>query len=266
MKSAFALFTFSSLAVVALAAPAPAEKSAEDNLPPPGDTEYWKPVPRAVAAPVGQPPSDAIVLFDGKSLDGWESVKNEGQPAPWRLDGEGAMSAPPKSGDIRTKAAFGDVQLHVEFRVKAGVTGKSQLRGNSGVFLMGLYEVQVLDSYQSETYVNGQAASVYKQYPPLVNASRAPGEWQTYDIIFTAPRFAADGKLLSPARLTVLHNGVLVQNHVELRGPTVYRGQPSYQPHAARLPITLQEHTNDTPHAISYRNLWLRELSSPDAT
>jgi hypothetical protein len=233
------------------------------ELPPPGDTEFYSPVPPVVSAPAGKVPSDAIVLFDGSSLDGWESVKNRGQPAPWRIEGD-AMVVSDTSGDIRTKQSFGDVQLHLEYRIKDGITGKGQLRGNSGVFLMGRYEVQVLDSYQSETYVNGQTASIYKQYAPLVNASRAPGEWQTYDIIWIAPRFAEDGALLKPAQMTVLHNGVLVHHAAELKGPTVYRGQPSYKAHAEKLPIVLQEHKNDTTDAVAYRNIWVREIATPE--
>ena len=148
------------------------------------------------------------------------------------------------------------MQLHIEWRTPAEIVGEGQGRGNSGVFLMGKYEVQVLDSWQNPTYVNGQAASVYKQHIPLVNASRAPGEWQAYDIIFTAPRFGADGSVERPATLTVLHNGVVVQNHVTLKGPTVFRGTPRYEAHADKLPIMLQDHSN----LISYRNIWVREL------
>jgi hypothetical protein len=228
----------------------------EENLPPPEATEYWEPVPPVVAAPAGGIPSDAIVLFNGQGLGAWESVK--GGAAPWTAEGD-AVVVKPKSGNIRTKQGFGDVQLHVEFRTPAVVEGKSQGRGNSGIFLMGLYEVQVLDSYNNATYVNGQAGSIYKQHPPLVNASRGPGEWQAYDIVFVAPRFAADGKLLSPARATVFHNGVLVQHDVIIRGPTVYRGQPAYAPHAAKLPIELQDHNNVT----AFRNIWVREITLP---
>lgn len=232
-----------------------------DNLPAPELTEVWTPVPPIVAAPANGIPSDAIVLFDGKNLAAWESMKKEtmGQAAPWKIE-DGAMVVAPKTGDIRTKAAFGDVQLHLEFRTPAKVVGKSQGRGNSGIFFMGLYELQVLDSHDNETYPNGQVASVYKQHIPLVNASRPPGEWQTYDVVFIAPRFSADGKLLSPARLTVFHNGVLAQYDVEIKGGTVWRGQPSYKAHAAKLPISLQDHGN--PNA--FRNIWVREISLPD--
>ena len=160
--------------------------------------------------------------------------------------------------DIETRQSFADVQLHVEWRTPAEVVGESQGRGNSGVFLQKRYEVQVLDSYQNRTYANGQAASIYKQHIPLVNASRAPGEWQTYDIIFSAPEFGNDGSLLQPAYLTVLHNGVLVQNHAELIGPTVYIGEASYKEHPARQPLMLQDHGNP----VSYRNIWIRDLSA----
>lgn len=233
------------------------------ELPPPTDTEIWKPVPPVVTAPAGQPPADAIVLFNGHDLDAWESAKSPGQPAPWRI-AQGTLLYVPAAGDIRTKASFGDLQLHLEFRFPAGITGTGQRRGNSGIFFMDLYELQVLDAHDNPTYVNGQAASIYKQHPPLVNAARPPGEWQTYDAVWTAPRFAPDGRLLSPARLTVFHNGVLVQHEAVLRGPTVYRGQPAYQPHAAKLPLKLQEHKNDAPDAVSYRNIWVRELSLSD--
>jgi len=200
-----------------------------DSLPPPEATEYWEPVPAVVAAPAGGIPSDAVVLFNGQGLGAWESVK--GGAAPWTAEGD------------------------------AVVEGKSQGRGNSGVFFMGLYELQVLDSHNNPTYVNGQAGSIYKQHPPLVNASRGPGEWQTYDVVFVAPRFAADGKLVSPARITAFHNGVLVQHDVVLSGPTVYRGQPAYAPHAAKLPLELQDHNNVT----AFRNIWVREITLPAA-
>ena len=232
-----------------------ATASAGQQLPPPSETEVWKPVPATVdpgRSGHGPPPSDAIVLFDGTDLSEWQG-RDGG--ARWKV-ADGAMTVVPGTGSITTKRGFGDVQLHIEWRTPAEIVGESQGRGNSGVFLMGLYEVQVLDSFENPTYVNGQAASVYKQHIPLVNASRGPGEWQTYDIIFTAPRFGAGGALESPATVTVLHNGVLVQNHVTLEGPTVFRGQPRYEAHADRLPLMLQDHRND----VSYRNIWVREL------
>ena len=236
------------LAAAVLLAAATAQQS-----PPPEATEVWKPAP-AVVDPgrAGRPPSDAVVLFDGAGLSAWRG--RDGAPQ-WKVAG-GALTVRPGAGNLTTKRAFGDVQLHVEWRAPAEIVGESQGRGNSGVFLMGLYEVQVLDSWQNPTYVNGQAASVYKQHVPLVNASRAPGEWQTYDIIFTAPRFTDEGELERPAAMTVLHNGVLVQNHVTLAGPTVFRGAPQYEAHADRLPLMLQDHRNE----VSYRNIWVREL------
>ncbi len=230
-----------------------------DGLPPPELTEYWEPVPKVVEAPAGGVPSDAIVLFNGKDLAAWESEKTPGEAAPWKIE-EGAAVVVPKAGGIKTRQGFGDVQLHLEWRAPAQIVGKSQGRGNSGVFFMGMYEVQVLDSYQNPTYVNGQAGSVYKQHPPLVNATRAPGEWQTYDIVFQAPRFDAAGKLLSPAFVTVFHNGVLVQNHAELTGPTQWRGTSPFKAHPAKLPLSLQEHGNP----VAFRNIWIRELSLPE--
>ena len=232
--------------------------AADDKLPPPEATEQWSPEPPLVSTPANGVPSDAIVLFDGTNLDAWESAKASGGPARWKI-AEGVMTIAPRSGGIRTKRSFGDVQLHVEFRTPTQIKASGQDRGNSGVFLMGRYEVQVLDSYNNKTYANGQAAAVYKQHAPLVNASRPPGEWQTYDIVWIAPRFGADGKLLTPARVTVFHNGVLVQHNVELKGPTTFRGFPAYTPHADKLPIELQDHNEPT----SYRNLWVRELALP---
>ena len=232
--------------------------AAQEPLPPPEATEQWSPVPPVVTAPAGGVPSDAITLFDGGNLDAWESGKGDGAPAPWKIE-DGAMTIAPGRGGIRTKRSFGDVQLHVEFRSPKEIKGHGQNRGNSGVFLMGRYEVQVLDSHDNQTYVNGQAGAVYKQHPPLVNASRPPGEWQSYDIIWIAPRFGPAGELLSPARVTVLHNGVLVQHDVALKGPTVYRGVPAYAPHAGKLPIELQDHGE----SVSYRNIWVRELDPP---
>lgn len=237
---------------------------AADELPPAELTEYYTPVPPVVTAPADGVPSDAIVLFDGTNLDAWEPVRPEGRR--WKIE-EGAMvvvptPAPKPTSDQRTKQAFGDIQLHLEFRTPATIGGKNQGqgRGNSGVFFMGRYELQILDSHENPTYVNGQAASIYKQHPPLVNASRPAGEWQTYDVVFIAPRFTADGALISPARVTTFHNGVLVQHAAVLTGPTVYRGQPKYQAHASKLPLVLQDHRN--PNA--FRNIWVRELSLPE--
>lgn len=220
----------------------------------------WEPVPVVVSAPANGIPSDAIVLLDGKNLAAWESTRTPGAPAPWKLEGE-AMVCAPKTGNIQTKASFGDIQLHLEFRTPAKVEGSGQGRGNSGVFLMGIYELQILDSYENPTYVNGQAGSIYKQYAPLVNSSRRPGEWQTFDVVWVAPRFAATGELVSPARMTVFHNGVLVQYDAVLKGHTPNRGSPAYRAHAAKLPVMLQDHGNLT----AFRNIWVRELILPAA-
>ena len=242
------------LAVMATAqTPAP-------ELPSPELTEYYTPVPPVVSAPAGKPPSDAIVLFDGSSTREWEPV-TAGRPV-WSIVDGAFVVGPFKDevkSDMRTKRGFGDVQLHIEFRTPAKVEGKGQGRGNSGIFLMGLYELQVLDSYENATYVNGQAGSIYKQHPPLVNASRPPGEWQSYDVVFVAPRFNADGTVASPARVTAFHNGVLIQHDVVLAGPTEYRGPPKYRAHADKLPITLQNHNNPT----AFRNIWVREIALP---
>ena len=217
-------------------------------------TEQWDPVPAIITPGVGTaPPSDAIVLFDGSNLDQWESP--EGGPAGWEVK-DSVMTVVRGTGGIQTRQGFGDVQLHVEWRTPAEVRGKGQGRGNSGIYLQNRYEVQVLDSYGNVTYSNGQAGAVYKQHVPLVNASRPPGEWQAYDIIFTAPRFKEDSTLFTPATVTVLHNGVLIQNHVIIKGNTVFTGLPTYEAHDLKQPLFLQDHSNP----VSYRNIWLREL------
>lgn len=223
-----------------------------------------RPQPRVVdpgtastAETAGRAPADAIVLFDGKDLSQWRSQKNDA-PAAWKVE-NGYMEVVAGSGGIQTAAGFGDCQLHAEWATPAAAVGDGQHRGNSGVFLMGQYEVQVLDSFNNTTYPDGQAAALFGQYPPLVNASRPPGEWQTYDIVFRAPRFAADGRLLRPARVTVLHNGVLVQDARELTGPTAHKARPAYKPHAAKLPVGLQDHD----HPVRFRNIWIRELAEP---
>jgi hypothetical protein len=231
----------------------------------PKATEVWSPVPRVVTPgkTFADAPSDAIVLFDGKNLDQWESANDTTKAAGWNVVG-GIMTVDKKAGNIQTKQRFMDYQLHLEYRIPENITGSDQARGNSGVFLASTgpgdagYEMQVLDNYNNKTYVNGQAASIYKQYPPLVNACKKPGEWQTYDVIWTAPRFNEDGSLKSPAKVTAFHNGVLVQNNVELKGPTLYIGTPSYKAHGAS-PLKLQAH-GDPSAPISYRNIWLREL------
>jgi len=219
----------------------------------PAKTEAWTPVPATVATPPGKAPSDAIVLFDGKDVSAWES--EQGGRVPWTV-ADGAMTIVPGSKGIRTRQRFCDIQLHVEWRTPVQTKGfDGQNRGNSGIFLQELYELQVLDSYNNPTYANGQAGSIYKQAMPLVNASRAPGQWQAYDILWKAPRFSPGGGLISPARITVLHNGVLVQDDTVLAGRTEYIGPPSYSPHAC-APLYLQEHDS----RVSYRNIWVREL------
>jgi hypothetical protein len=203
--------------------------------------------------PVGGPPSDAIVLFNGKDLSAWKGM--DGRDARWELK-DGAMMVVRGTGDIVTKQEFGDVQLHVEWATPAEVKGEGQGRGNSGVFLQSRYEVQVLDSFQNKTYFNGQAAAIYKQHVPLVNASRKPGEWQTYDIIFHSPAFDDSGKVTKRATITVFHNGVLVQDNVEIQGTTTHEGDPVYTKHAPKAPVRLQDHGD----AVRYRNIWVREL------
>lgn len=199
------------------------------------------------------PPSDAIVLFGGKDLSRWRG--SDGGPAKWTVR-DGYIEVAAGTGDIATAEAFGDVQLHIEWATPSVVRGEGQERGNSGVFLMGHYEVQVLDSYDNATYYHGQAGAVYKQYAPLVNASRKPGEWQSYDIIFHAPRFDEQGKVVDRARVTVLHNGVLIQNNVEIYGNT-YNDRPAlYTAHAPQEPLRLQDHGNP----VRYRNIWIRRL------
>lgn len=223
--------------------------------PKPEETEVWEPVPSLVKPGTnpGDAPADAIVLFDGKSSDAWESVK--GGEAKWTV-ANGALTVRPGTGDIRTKERFGDVQLHVEWRTPIlPPEKKGQDRGNSGVFLQEVYEVQVLDTLENRTYSNGQAGSIYKQFIPLVNAAKPAGQWQTYDIVFRAPRFATDGSLESPARLTVFLNGVLIQNDVELQGATAYIGAPKYTAHGD-AGIRLQDHD----HLVSFRNIWVRKL------
>lgn len=209
-----------------------------------------RPVPPVVAA--AEVPADAIVLFGGKGLEAWTG---RGGKAGWKVEND--YCEVNGSGDIQTREEFGDLQLHLEFMTPSPPKGESQGRGNSGVFLMGRYEVQVLDSFANRTYADGQAGAVYGQTPPLVNASRKPGEWQSYDIVFEAPRFAA-GKLERPGYVTVLHNGVVVQHHTELLGGTAHRSLPAYTPHAPTGPIRLQDHGDP----VRYRNVWVRPLGS----
>jgi hypothetical protein len=205
----------------------------------------------------GAPPSDAVVLFDGKDLSHWRG--RSAQPASWKIE-DGALVVAPRTGEIISKEEFGDCQLHLEFAAPAPPRGRDQGRGNSGVMLFGRYEIQVLDSFQNLTYADGQAAAIYGQYPPLVNASLPPGQWQTYDIIFEAPHFREDRSLESPAYLTMLHNGVLVHNHTALIGAMAYRAVGKYTPHGPKGPILLQDHGNP----VRFRNIWVRELKGYD--
>ena len=240
--------TFTALSLVVLAA---AEARAQEPGP--------FPAPKAEPAIVtpgrtsADPPSDAIVLFNGRDLSHWRG--KDGGAAKWNVR-DGYVEVAPGAGDITTTDKFGDVQLHIEWATPAVPKGEGQERGNSGVFLMGRYEIQVLDSYDNKTYYHGQAGAVYKQHAPLVNASRKPGEWQSYDIVFHAPRFDDQGKVIDRARVTVLHNGVLIQNNVEIYGLT-YNDRPAlYIAHSAEEPLHLQDHGNP----VRYRNIWIRKL------
>jgi hypothetical protein len=230
-------------------------------------TEVWKPEPKIVTPGLtsDDAPSDAIILFNGKNLTNWVSVKDTSQSAKWTV-ANGILTVKKGTGNIQTKRKFLDYQLHLEWRIPKVISGSGQARGNSGVFLASTgpgdagYEIQVLDCYNNKTYVNGQTASIYKQSIPLANACKKPGEWQTYDIIWTAPRFNDDGTLQSPARVTAIHNGVLVQNNVEIQGGTTFRGAPSYIQHGPSA-IKLQDH-GDPSEPISFRNIWVRELGN----
>jgi hypothetical protein len=226
-----------------------------------------RPHPKVVTpgAQPGQPPSDAVILFDGKDLSKWTRARLgtaaytiSADPAEWKV-GNGYFEVMPGSGDIASKEKFGDVQLHVEWAEPADVGGVSQNRGNSGVFLMGLFEVQVLDSFGGKTYADGQAGALYGQWPPLVNAVRKPGEWQSYDIAFEASEYGGE-KLTRPASMTVFLNGVLLHNHKEEMGPTIYRQVPKYVPGMSEGPIILQDHGS----AVRFRNIWARSLGSYD--
>jgi hypothetical protein len=226
-----------------------------------GPNDRSRPVPPIITpgtestqAKEGRPPSDAIILFNGHDLNNWEQVKGGG-PANWTI-GKGYFATVPSSGDIQTKEKYGDCQLHVEWATPNPPHGHDQDRGNSGVFLHGLYEIQVLDSFDNVTYADGQAGAVYGQYPPLVNASRKPGEWQMYDIVFHEARFDANGNVTRRANVTVFYNGVLVQDHVEMTGPTQNHARPPYTVTPEKLPLRLQDHH----HPVKYRNIWLREL------
>ena len=229
--------------------------------PKPEETEVWTPEPKRVTPANGaRAPSDAVVLFDGRDLREWVLTKSPDKPADW-IVADGAFTVKPGSGNIQTRRLFTDYQIHLEWRVPADVKGTGQGRGNSGLFLASPgggdsgYEIQILECANNKTYANGQATSIYKQHIPLANACAQAGGWQTYDVIWTAPRFNADGSLASPAYVTALHNGVLVQNHVALQGETVYIGKPAYRKHGP-APIKLQDHGD----AVSFRNIWVRPL------
>jgi hypothetical protein len=232
----------------------------------PEETEYYTPVPKVVTPGkvCGEAPSDAIILFNGNNLDKWVSTNDTTKPAGWIVSKD-IFTVNKKAGNIQTKQSFLDYQLHIEWRIPKVIHGEGQGRGNSGLFLASTgkgdagYELQIMDSYNNPTYVNGQAGSIYKQYPPLVNANFPPGVWQTYDVTWTAPRFNDDGSLKSPARVTVFFNGILVQNNVSLKGPTLYIGLPSYSKAHGAEPIKLQAH-GDKSEPISFRNIWVREL------
>lgn len=234
-------------------------QTGKDGLPTTKDpevTEYYTPVPNEVtpgASPYSSP-SDAIILFNGSDASAWQNAATK-TASEWSV-ADGILSVVPGKGNISTKQKFGSFQMHIEFRIPAAVTGKGQERGNSGIYLQGLYELQVLDSYHQETYVNGQAGSIYKQAIPLVNACRKPGEWQAYDIVFTAPVFSPGKRILYPARVTVFQNGVLVLNDFHIQGPTQYIGMPAYAFYDGTGPIMLQDHHNPT----SFKNIWIRQL------
>jgi hypothetical protein len=267
-KSSTARFTACSLIIAGLASMLIAQDRPARMRP--QDTEVWTPEPPVVTpgpAVSEQPPSDAIVLFDGKNLDEWVTAGSH-KPATWTIE-DSIMKVNKKGGNIETKRRFKDYQLHVEYRIPEDIKGKDQGRGNSGVFLASTgggdagYELQVLDNYNNKTYVNGMAGSIYKQSIPLANACRKPGEWQYYDVAWTAPRFKADGSLQSPAYVTVYFNGILVDNHLELKGETVYIGKPFYKAYDT-APIKLQAH-GDNSAPISFRNIWVREIKTPSA-
>ena len=250
-------FKILTIALLFFTVAAMAQKEKKSNEMTPEMTAIWDPEVSKVT-PGETPadaPSDAIVLFNGVDLTN-EWTNGDGQEPGWVV-ADGCVTVRKGTGTIKTKRVFEDFQLHIEWRSPAEVQGESQGRGNSGVFLQGIYEVQVLDNFNNRTYRNGQAGSLYKQHPPLVNACKGPGVWQVYDIIYTAPRFNDNGTFFTPPTVTVLHNGVLVQNNVELRGPTVYVGVPEYavEAHGAG-PIVLQDHGNP----VSFKNIWIREL------
>lgn len=253
-----------SLALAALFATAGVLYAQQTSKAKPEETEVWEPVPKVVTPgdTCGAAPSDAIILFDGKNLDEWVTVKDK-SPAAWTVS-DGVMTVNKAGGNIETKRSFKNYQLHLEWKVPADIEGSGQGRGNSGVFLASPgpgddgYELQVLDSYNNKTYVNGMAGSLYKQAIPLANPGRKPGQWQTYDVVWTAPTFESDGSLKTPAYATVFFNGVLVENHFQLKGQTLYIGKPFYKAYTS-APIKLQAH-GDKSKPISFRNIWVREI------
>jgi hypothetical protein len=257
VNAASAILGVAFISLVASAMPASAQSSRMADLKKWGIHDEARPMPPVVdpgpAGPVAPVPADAVVLFDGKDLSAWTAVK--GGPAAWQVR-DGYMEVVKGTGAIRTRQGFGSCQLHVEWASPSPAVGEGQDRGNSGVFLMDTYEVQVLDSYNSKTYADGMASAIYGQYPPLVNASRPPGQWQTYDIVFHAPTFDEKGAAVSPARLTIVHNGVLVQDNEELTGPTGHKVRPPYKAHPDKMPLSLQDHS----HPVRYRSIWIREL------
>lgn len=281
-RAVAALSALSTAMVVAAQAPPPvpptgnAEVGFTDTPLLPGlpyhvhDPARPKPPVIAPGASIGSPSSDAVVLFDGRDLSKWSAAKLDydrgsfaqmlDRPAPWRVE-NGYVEVVPGAGDIATRDRFGDVQLHVEWAAPVSARGNSQDRGNSGILLMGFYEIQILDNFNNPTYADGTAGAIYGQWPPLVNALRAPGQWQSYDIVFEAPRFE-NGKLLKPAYQTVFVNGLVVHNRQEVMGPMRYRSRPAYVPHAADGPILLQDHS----HPVRYRNIWARRLGGYDGS
>lgn len=257
MKKIF-MFSLSAVALLSLSVNAQEKKYPEPEKMTPGMSEYWTPQ-RKVVTPgdikTNTAPSDAIVLFDGKDLSKWEN--SDGKAAGWNVH-DGVVTVNKKNGDIRTKEKFGNFQLHLEWCAPKGIEGSSQARGNSGVYLQGMYEVQVLDNYENETYIDGMVGSIYKQTPPLVNVMRKPGEWNVYDIIYTAPIFNANGTYLYRPRVTIMQNGVVLQNNTEILGTTEYIGFPRTVKHGDG-PILLQSH-GDPSAPISFRNIWIRKM------
>ncbi len=254
----FSLLTVLAVAFISLSANAQEKQYPKPEAMRPGMSEFWTPQPKIITpgdAKTNSAPSDAIVLFDGKDLSKWE--QSDGSDAAWIVK-NGIVTVNKKSGDIRTKEKFGSFQLHLEWSVPVDIQGESQSRGNSGVYLQGKYEIQILDNYKNETYANGMAGSIYKQTAPLANPMRKPGDWNVYDIIYTAPVFKEDGTYLYRPRVTIIMNGVVVQNNTEILGTTEYIGFPKTEKHGDG-PILLQMH-GDPSKAISFRNIWIRKM------